>query len=269
MNPNKFRYLICPVCGGNMHTEQNTLKCEHGHSYDIASSGYVNLLPPHKKDTVPGDNKDMVRARRDFLLKGYYSPLADKLTEICNLYKPSVIADIGCGEGYYTSKLGCSGAYVMGFDISKFALTVASKRDKASDYCVANLHELPIADCTADAVFCCFCAYDAAEFARILNTDGKFVFVTPARRHLFGLKGLLYEKPYENDETLPAMEGFRLISSERIEYTADIKGTDDIMNLFAMTPYFWKTPKSGADKLKALDCLTTEVAFAVNTYVKL
>ena len=36
-----------------------------------------------------------------------------------------------------------------------------------------------------------------------------------------------------------------------------------------MTPYYWKTPKAGAERLAALDSLTTRIAFRVHIFQKL
>ncbi|MFR5118979.1 MAG: hypothetical protein ACLTD2_02990 [Ruminococcus sp.] len=36
------------------------------------------------------------------------------------------------------------------------------------------------------------------EYARVLKDGGKLVVVSPSPRHLFELKEVLYEKPYEN-----------------------------------------------------------------------
>jgi 23S rRNA (guanine745-N1)-methyltransferase len=35
-----------------------------------------------------------------------------------------------------------------------------------------------------------------------------------------------------------------------------------------MTPYYWKTPKAGAERLAQLDTLTTEIAFDIHVYEK-
>ena len=72
-----YNGLMCPHCGALLYKDKNTLKCSHGHNFDISAAGYVNLLPPHRN--VPGDSKEMVRARRRFLDGGYYMPLADTL----------------------------------------------------------------------------------------------------------------------------------------------------------------------------------------------
>ena len=36
--------LRCPVCACSLHAEGRTLRCERGHSFDIAKEGYANLL---------------------------------------------------------------------------------------------------------------------------------------------------------------------------------------------------------------------------------
>ena len=38
--------LLCPVCGGRLAREKTVWRCESRHSFDVARSGYVNLLPP-------------------------------------------------------------------------------------------------------------------------------------------------------------------------------------------------------------------------------
>ena len=73
---------ICPVCGKSLEMAERSYVCGNRHCFDLARSGYVNLLiSKHTAKTVHGDNKLMVQARRDFLDKGYYSPLCDKLCE--------------------------------------------------------------------------------------------------------------------------------------------------------------------------------------------
>jgi 23S rRNA (guanine745-N1)-methyltransferase len=43
------------------------LGCENGHPFNIAKEGYVNLLLSHqRKSKHPGDDPDMVMARRRF-----------------------------------------------------------------------------------------------------------------------------------------------------------------------------------------------------------
>ncbi len=266
MNNTKFDMLICPKCKEALHQEGNSLRCTKNHCYDIASAGYVNLLPPHKKGDIPGDGKDMVRARREFLYEGYYKPLRDKIAEFTERISPKTVADIGCGEGYYTSVLSKYADKVMGFDISKFALQYAAKLDKVTDYCTANLHELPLDNGAADMVLCCFCAHDEKEFRRILKESGSFVLITPGKRHLFGLKTVLYDEPYENEENELLLDGFEVLRRERVYYTAEISTQKAINDLFMMTPYYWRSPKSGAESLARLNVLITELDFIITEY---
>ena len=63
--------LCCPVCGGALEKRAGAYRCQKNHSFDIAKSGYVNLLL-NSSQGHHGDDKLMVRARRDFLDKGYY-----------------------------------------------------------------------------------------------------------------------------------------------------------------------------------------------------
>ncbi len=264
----KFSDIICPKCGNELRIEGNSLKCNSNHCFDVSSQGYVNLLPPHKQGSIPGDSKEMARARRTFLNNGYYRPIADAICDAVSRISTQKIVDIGCGEGYYTGllKQSCD-ADVIGFDISKFALAYAAKAYKDVSFCVANLHALPLKDKTADALVCCFCAYDAKEFSRVLKDDGRFVFVVPGKKHLFGLKSVLYENPYEN-EVDTTIDGFELESANELNFTITVNG-DDIQNLFAMTPYYWKTPKEGSARLLALESLDTEVNVIVCTYKKI
>ena len=44
---------------------------------------------------------------------------------------------------------------------------------------------------------------------------------------------------------------------------------EDIQALFGMTPYCWKTPRAGKDRLAALDSLTTTAAFDIHIFERL
>ncbi len=91
--------ISCPVCSHLLIKEQNTYKCENNHTFDLAKEGYLNLLLNAKKTS--GDSKEMMAARRDFLAKGYYEKLSDRVNQ--RLKKSHLtdqaILDIGCGEG--------------------------------------------------------------------------------------------------------------------------------------------------------------------------
>ena len=79
--------FICPVCGNLLQKEEKAYICPKGHNYDLAREGYVYLLPPNKKHSKdPGDNKQMVAARRAFLETGLYQPFSDELDRLALEY---------------------------------------------------------------------------------------------------------------------------------------------------------------------------------------
>ena len=94
--------LRCPVCGEHLQQNEKTWRCEQGHTFDVARQGYVNLLPVTQKHSLhPGDTKEQVAARRDFLDGGYYMPIVQTLTAMLREYCPDcqAVLDVGCGEG--------------------------------------------------------------------------------------------------------------------------------------------------------------------------
>ena len=59
--------LQCPVrdCHMALVREERRLFCQRGHSFDVARSGYINLLQPQdRRSKHPGDTVAAVAARR-------------------------------------------------------------------------------------------------------------------------------------------------------------------------------------------------------------
>ncbi len=80
------------------------------------------------------------------------------------------------------------------------------------------------------------------------------------------MKEVLYPAPYENavkQESYPSFEWFDV---HKIRYSVTLATTQDIMALFHMTPYAWKTPKSGIEKLASCDQLTIQIGFDLHCY---
>lgn len=268
----------CPVCGAALTRWPHALACPKRHSFDLAAEGYAHLLPAaqmHAK--IPGDSKEMVAARRRFLDTGGYNCFSDALDAlVCGLMAAlpaPVLVDAGCGEGYYTARLAqalrAAGKtpQTAAFDISKFAVKAAAKRDKARavQWAVASSFAIPVADASADCLINVFSPAAAQEFARVVKPGGTFVFAVPGPRHLYGLKEVLYDHPYENEVQDVAYPGFSLERRVPVRGTLTVEG-GTILDLFAMTPYYWKTPRSGAEKLAALDVLSTELHFDFLVY---
>ena len=113
--------LICPVCGEILRRDARQYCCENRHSFDIARQGHVNLLVVQQKHSLnPGDTREQVLSRRAFLEEGFYEPIANALCDTAKeLGARGPILDVGCGEGYYCTRLAERlHAELTGLDIS-------------------------------------------------------------------------------------------------------------------------------------------------------
>ena len=268
----------CPNCGGPLAREPHRLACPAGHSFDLAKSGYVNLLLSHGAGPKHhGDDKRMVKARSTFLQKGHYAPMRQELLRqgLAAASENMVVLDAGCGEGYYTAALAellrqqglCP--HVAGIDISKEALQEAAKRDRQSEYAVASCFHLPVGDGSVDLLLSVFAPYCGEEFLRVLCPGGSFLMVIPLENHLYGLKQAIYEKPYRNEVKPYDLPGFRLEECRELRYQITLHGQEEIESLFMMTPYYYKTGAADQQKLLTKTTLTTPAEFAVLRYKKI
>jgi len=266
-------YFICPVCNNSLIEQESKFSCENNHCFDKAKQGYVNLLMSQQSSLKRhGDDKLMVKSRRDFLNKGFYSALCEEISKTISSVKRTecVLLDIGCGEGYYTSyiKTVCNISDVYGIDISKNALQYAGKSDDSIKYAVASAFQLPFADKSADIILNIFapCAY--SEFHRVLKDDGYLIKVVPMSEHLWELKKIIYDNPYKNKPEIRNDELFSVEDVKELKYKINLTTKEDIFNLFTMTPYYYKTSKADSEKLLKLESLTTTVHFAIEIYMK-
>lgn len=264
----------CPVCGELLFADGKTLKCENNHCFDVAKQGYVNLLRSQKSSKKRhGDDALMVKARADFLEKGYYSCLCNAITDVLGRYvKPEMtVADLGCGEGWYTEKISESlkkqgiNAEICGIDISKHALIYTAKRCSDFHLAVASTAELPLADNSCDAVVSVFAPCSESEIYRVLKNDGVWIKAFPLECHLMGLKSVIYDKPYANEVNRNAPDGFTTDYSIEIKEKITVEG-EDIVNLFKMTPYYYKTSVEDQNKINGLSSLCTEIEFGIYAY---
>ena len=272
--------FCCPLCSAPLTRQERAYHCPNGHTFDLAAAGYTHLLPPNRKHSkAPGDDKEMVAARSAFLEKGYYLPLRRALEElVCqlteNLDSP-VLLDSGCGEGWYTAGLYralCEHKKlprIAGIDISKFALKKAARRLKEGEFAVASVYRLPLADCCTDLITNVFSPLAAEEFARILRPGGFYLYVVPSARHLWQMKEVLYQRPYENPVKVEEYPGFVHTDTCPVRYTISMDDSADWMALFGMTPYAWKTPREGIQRLENLSRLETEIGFDIHIYQRI
>ena len=226
---------VCPICKKRLRKLDNVWHCQNGHSFDIARKGYVNLL------TTKGRN-----------------PI-----------------DSGCGEGFYTVNYAKAlpKAKFYGIDISKAAVAHCMTRIHCEnitncEFAVASSFQLPFIDKFADLIVCTFAPVSNDDYARVLKDGGKLVVVSPSPRHLFVLKEVLYEKPYENKPNVYGLNKFDESEEMIFEYPVVLESQEDIFNLFTMTPYYYKTSAEAVEKLKKVNRLELTCGFSIRTFTK-
>lgn len=257
--------LICPICKKELNKYEKSYKCEKNHCFDIAKSSHINLLLSKKSGDDIGDNKEMVLARTKFLNKDFYKPLADKVYEILPKKENISYLDCGCGQGYYTSKISekLINSKAFATDISKNAITYASKQDKKAEYFVGSVFDLPIKNESIDILTSLFSPLAIDEFKRVITKDGSIIIVVSGENHLFELKENIYENPYKNDENKHNFGDLVVKSKEKLTYKVCIEENEDIKQLFYMTPYAFKTSKEDMLKLDNLCNLEVTLDFAI------
>ena len=275
----------CPICDERLQIEGKSYVCDKRHTFDIAKEGYVNLLL-HKSSKEPGDNKLSVLSRKEFLDSGYYDELSNQINTLISEFinikiNPKAdILDIGCGEGFYLSRLknllnkNKNGSEInfWGVDISKPAIRYASRRSTDINFCVGNALLLPFQDNSIDIALSVFAPLDSEEVNRVLKSDGQLIVVIPGKNHLSGLGKLIYDnfEPHREDkDPIKGSTKLKLVDTKEVKNTIRIIGKNKIMALLSMTPYYWSINLEKKRELENLDKLETEIDFRVLVYIKL
>ena len=292
---NLHTLLRCPLCGGLFTRYNKSLRCDSGHSFDVAKAGYVNLLPPGKeKNARTGDERDMVKAREEFLSAGHYAAISDALADAAAQYAPResyTVCDMGCGEGYHTCRFAArlaerTGAPVtaVGFDASKYAAERACKRavreglmpkdgigaafdGNASAYFMpGNIFRLPLADHSVNLALSMFAPVAGDEAKRVLTEDGLLIVVSSGKEHLLEMRQRIYDDVRLSDELPAVPDGFREIARVNGKYQTAIQSTEALMSLFTMTPFYYKTTEAGRERLVSADLpfsVTVDVNYSI------
>src|SRR5690606_36977599 len=211
-----FTALACPLDGDPLRSSGASWRCASGHSFDIAREGYVHLLPvQRKRSRDPGDSKAMVAARRRFLVRGFYQPIA---AAVCRtvLGEPAPegtihCLDAGCGEGHYLRALAAEAGdqwvlSLAGLDISKWAVQAAARQARRITWLVGSNAGLPVQPASLDWLLCLFGFPVYGEFARVLKPGGQLLMVDPGPDHLRELREILYPSlrpPREGERGAP------------------------------------------------------------------
>ncbi|HWM89161.1 MAG TPA: methyltransferase domain-containing protein [Thermoanaerobaculia bacterium] len=166
--------ILCPVrgCAAPLERQEQSWSCPRGHSFDIARSGYCNLLQPQdRKSKSPGDPKEVALARRRFLEAGHGDFLLQALLE--EIPSGLAVLDVGCGEGFFLGSLAREREMeAHGADLSVPAIDLAARRFPGVSWWVVNADRaLPFADGSFGLALSIAGRRPSKELRRVLRGD--------------------------------------------------------------------------------------------------
>jgi 23S rRNA (guanine745-N1)-methyltransferase len=217
--------LLCTVrdCHMPLVREEKRLVCPRGHSFDVARSGYINLLQPQdRRSSQPGDMVEAIAARRRLHDRGVTQPLLRAIAEITAASPGDIVLDAGCGDGFYLGTLAQEiGFDAHGVDISVPAIDAAARRYPGCEWIVANADRfIPYADRSFSIVLSITARMNSPEFRRVLRDGGRLLVAIPAPDDLIELRGTGRDRA---DRTIQAFAThFTLIERQRADAQADL-----------------------------------------------
>jgi len=256
-----FRILRCPICRLDLDPGDRSLVCARGHSFDLARSGYINLMGGRsRRPSGGGDSRAQLERRDAFLRGGHFYFIWQSIirrlavAKSIGLGKQLQVLDAGSGTGYHLGKIvdHLSGAFDapctgLGIDISKEAARIASRRRRHLAFVVSNLWvEWPICDASVDLVINIFAPKNFREMARVLRPGGLLAIAYPGSGHLAELRrefGMMDPLPGKSVRYLRVMRAlFGRIRHERMLLSSKLD-RDEVLNAILMGPNAHRVPE--------------------------
>ncbi len=233
--------LLCTVreCRAPLERRDRQYICANGHSFDLARSGYLNLLQPQdRRSRTPGDSMDAAVARRRFLDAGHAQLLVDGIVRALPLRDGATLLDVGCGEGHHLAAFRRAyGIEACGIDISAPAIDLAARRHRDALWIVGNADRfLPFADASLDAITSITARMNPEEFRRLLAPGGVLLVAIPGADDLIELRESILGERVERDRSDRTVEmfapHFTLNQRETIRHVArfDRQSMIDVMS---------------------------------------
>lgn len=197
--------------------------CPRGHSFDIARSGYINLLQPQdRRSKQPGDSAAAVGARRRLHDRGVTEPLLGGIAELARASPGDIVLDAGCGDGFYLGSMARQiGFQAHGVDISTPAIDAAARRYPDCEWIAANADRfVPYADRSFSLVLSITARMNAGEFRRVLRDDGRLLVAIPAPDDLIELRGAGRDRVARTVDNFA--KEFTLADRRRVTTAADL-----------------------------------------------
>jgi 23S rRNA (guanine745-N1)-methyltransferase len=241
--------------------EQRRLVCARGHCFDIARSGYINLLQPQdRRSKQPGDTAAAVAARRRLHDRGITRLLLDAIAELMAASADDIVLDAGCGDGFYLGTLaGQTGLEAHGVDLSTKAVDAAARRYPGCEWIVANADRfLPYSNGSFSIVLSITGRMNAGEFRRVLRDNGRLLVGVPAADDLIELRGVGRDRVARTVETFT--QGFTLVDRRRVTTATDLDAAAVGDVLVSIYRPMWTRPPEAMRVTFSLDLLLFRVA---------
>jgi 23S rRNA (guanine745-N1)-methyltransferase len=190
--------LACTVrgCGQPLAPRDRAYVCGRGHAYDIARSGYVNLLQPQdRRSRHPGDPRAVAAARARLLDAGVGHGVLDRAATAAArwlAHPHDVAVDLGAGVGDGLAAATRGSAAGVGIEISTAAAEMAARRFPRLTWVVANAdRRLPLLDGSAQFILSLHARRNPMECARVLSPHGALLVAVPAEDDLAELRAVV------------------------------------------------------------------------------
>jgi len=260
--------LACNVrdCRRPLTATGRSFTCDAGHAFDIARSGYVNLLQPQdRRSSRAGDSRETVEARARLFALG----LSESLVRTLRGLMPSPassepwVVDLGCGSGDIVAGLVANSSWrPLGLDLSVPAVDRAARSYPDGLWVVANAdRRLPLLDASVQVVLSVHARRNPAEAARILAPGGRLIVAIPAADDLIELRAAIMGESTPIDRSAALLsehaEHFDLLERTRSSVRRQV-GPDALRDLLRGTYRGERT--SAAGRLATLSAMDVTLA---------
>jgi 23S rRNA (guanine745-N1)-methyltransferase len=220
--------LACTVrgCGRPLERHGNAFVCPAGHSFDVARSGYVNLLQPQdRRSRAAGDSTAALAARAGLFADGISTTIVHGVAAraaALDLDDTPLVTDLGCGTGELLAAVARFRPIAgVGNDISPAAVERAARAHPAMTWVVANAdRRLPFLDTCVQLVLSLHGRRNPSECARVLGPRGFLLVAVPAPDDLIELRALVDGERVARDRGIPLISehepAFRLLERTTI-----------------------------------------------------
>ena len=217
--------FCCPLCGGEFVTTDTGVRCRRNHNFDLARQGYLSLFTGRQTSHY---DQTLFLARREVFSAGVYAPLIDEISSLINalgIHGPLVL-DAGCGEGSFLAGI-CSRVQpggMIGVDISRAGIRLATSHSESIMWCVADLAELPFGSESVDVILNVLSPANYGEFKRVLKPGGVIIKVLPREGYLREIRQRLEgAAPYSNEDVLAKFEeNLQVVQSTNLKYQVNV-----------------------------------------------